>query len=651
MSGARPPASPAVPSASTPSASTSGNNISTNQTTGSTGKPVSSTPTGSATGTAVGKPQGTLTITSPVGTVYPYLDDVRDYLQDKNANVADYLKKSVYKSQGQEVVISWKSTVQFVDRFTVEYGTKADFSDAIKVTTAGEVFQISVQNLYKATTYYLRVTASTKKGDVVTTTTFQTADLGPRVMIVDGIYNVRDLGGYMTESGQRTKQGLIYRGGSADGIHNQYPTALTMLGMKTVLNDMKIVYELDLRQMGEDGRDGTVSALPGATTALYSLLGINDHAPIREVFGALANQANYPIYLHCKGGADRTGMISYLLNSLLGVSEADLVHDYELTSFSSYGERNSKTGDYAKSFGGWVNAIQQYSGKTHAEKTEKFLLDVGVTQAELDNIKAIMLGRTPARILRLRQTFFRAACTEALTASICGNTEEISQVLINGKSVKFTLIPGGFRVATKEFFTSSAPEKSAVAVTFKDNQILTANFTMDTTPAVEGSTLLSSHNLSTSTKKVTDYVKSSTAVGYGKYVRLRLQAQNKEHGDVRVYIGSYGVQLRGNLIRMWSLSTKGRQTEYDRNQYSSSVMGQKDLEKGDRILYVMVKPRDKTTVEIHYFLVDRNTGAEVASGFQAVPRITDEYASDQAALRVEIDWRDGGGSDGLTIIQ
>ena len=40
-------------------------------------------------------------------------------------------KKSVYKSQGKEIVISWKSTVQYVDRFTVEYGTKADFSDAI----------------------------------------------------------------------------------------------------------------------------------------------------------------------------------------------------------------------------------------------------------------------------------------------------------------------------------------------------------------------------------------------------------------------------------------------------------------------------------------------------------------------------------------
>ena len=55
---------------------------------------------------------------------------------------------------------------------------------------------------------------------------------------------------------------------------------------------------------------------------------------VKKIFELLADTDNYPIYLHCEGGADRTGVICYLLNALLGVSDEDLLTDFELTSFS-----------------------------------------------------------------------------------------------------------------------------------------------------------------------------------------------------------------------------------------------------------------------------------------------------------------------------
>ena len=41
-----------------------------------------------------------------------------------------------------------------------------------------------------------------------------------------------------------------------------------------------------------------------------------------------------PVYFHCIYGADRTGTLAFLLESLLGVGENELAKDYELTSFS-----------------------------------------------------------------------------------------------------------------------------------------------------------------------------------------------------------------------------------------------------------------------------------------------------------------------------
>lgn len=49
-------------------------------------------------------------------------------------------------------------------------------------------------------------------------------------------------------------------------------------------------------------------------------------APYLRVF---ANPDNYPIIFHCRGGADRTGSLAFILNALQGVSEADLIKDYE----------------------------------------------------------------------------------------------------------------------------------------------------------------------------------------------------------------------------------------------------------------------------------------------------------------------------------
>ena len=110
-----------------------------------------------------------------------------------------------------------------------------------------------------------------------------------------------------------------------------------------------------------------------------------------------ADEENYPIYFHCYGGADRTGMIALYLRALLGESDEDIFIDYELTSLSSYtkGESEGVTGfgfrsresDYFKEF---LRLYSVYGGKNLAERTESFLLSCGGEKETIERIRRIL---------------------------------------------------------------------------------------------------------------------------------------------------------------------------------------------------------------------------------------------------------------------
>ena len=84
--------------------------------------------------------------------------------------------------------------------------------------------------------------------------------------------------------------------------------------------------------------------------------------------------------------------MSFLVNALLGVSETELIQDYEVTSFSVYGQRNTQRGEYSKYFQEFLQRLNSYTGDTLQEKTENYMLSIGVTAEEIASIKAIMFG-------------------------------------------------------------------------------------------------------------------------------------------------------------------------------------------------------------------------------------------------------------------
>jgi protein tyrosine/serine phosphatase len=146
-----------------------------------------------------------------------------------------------------------------------------------------------------------------------------------------------------------------------------------------MLLDLGIRFDMDLRSEADNKGNalGANVIHKNYPIAQYSgVLTEKGSVPVRALFAELADPKNYPLYLHCTYGADRTGTICYLLEALLGVSDVDLRREYELTTFTH--------GMVAtEEFVAFVTRIEAMEGSTTQEKVENYLLSIGVTPEEI----------------------------------------------------------------------------------------------------------------------------------------------------------------------------------------------------------------------------------------------------------------------------
>lgn len=344
--------------------------------------------------------QNALVILADEGEVYPYIDGVKEYLEaGEGANVADYHYSVT--SQYAPVQVKWRYYAEGAKKFVVEYATKADYSDAYSVEVGAAKRSADIYNLYKGTTYYVRVKAVDKNNVILhyAESVLQTTDLGPRFMYIDDVHNVRDLGGYVTETGKTLVQGIAYRGGTltVPPETEHYFNSITEEGKQYMSEVMGIKTEIDFRTARESGisvEDGSV--IPGATLTYITLNGYEDTFyytdEYKQFFTMLANPNSYPMYMHCTGGADRTGTVVFLLHALLGVSELECVQGYELTSFSTYGLRNMQDGTYKDHCQAFLTKLKSFAGETLQDKAETWVLSLGITQEQIDTIRGIFYG-------------------------------------------------------------------------------------------------------------------------------------------------------------------------------------------------------------------------------------------------------------------
>jgi hypothetical protein len=119
---------------------------------------------------------------------------------------------------------------------------------------------------------------------------------------------------------------------------------------------------------------------------------------IRRIMNFLSEESVYPVYMHCHGGADRTGMIAFFLRALLG-EEDEIIHiDYELTSLSTYAfgieEGAEETGfrsRYYPYYRNFIVKLQEYApNKPLSVCVYNFLLSCGVEEECIDKIRNIL---------------------------------------------------------------------------------------------------------------------------------------------------------------------------------------------------------------------------------------------------------------------
>lgn len=163
-----------------------------------------------------------------------------------------------------------------------------------------------------------------------------------RRYILENIENCRDLGGYPSKYGC-TKFGRFIRCGTVDRPTENDIKKLKELNVTTVI-DLRGDYEFqsrpnDIERLTENARHISLYELNVAEaknikitiTEVYEYI-INGYK--ENIYSALKAVADAPdgaVLYHCFLGKDRTGILTMLLLTVAGVSEDDIVADYQLT--------------------------------------------------------------------------------------------------------------------------------------------------------------------------------------------------------------------------------------------------------------------------------------------------------------------------------
>ena len=235
---------------------------------------------------------------------------------------------------------------------------------------------LDVYNLKIGTDYYWNVAAIYSNGICLSDTDkFSTEGTAPRNLYISGVTNARDLGGW-TIGGKTTNQGVIFRASQIDHI--------TINGKNTLLNELGIKTEIDIR-----ASDEALNTLPkDLNYYAFHTKGVSFESNTEtkiKFFEVLGNEENYPIIFHCQIGTDRTGMMAFLLNGLLGASEEQLYTDYLYSNFGSIGD-----GRDASVITVYFKALEKYDGDTISEKIFNYLLSIGVKAEHIDTFVRMM---------------------------------------------------------------------------------------------------------------------------------------------------------------------------------------------------------------------------------------------------------------------
>lgn len=273
-------------------------------------------------------------------------------------------------------------------------------------------------------------------------------NVAPRMLKLDNVWNARDCGGYSADGGN-VKYGMLFRGSR---LNNATTTDLELLA------EVGIKLDLDIRDSGNAGNGHIPNAdylnVP-LTNAYAQMIQSEATAAANAVKTAMESiVANKPVYVHCASGADRTGCICAMLEAVLGMSDADIDRDFELTCFS---DTENLTGHHRNggSWTGFWSALPTNQGSVKMNVV-KFLRDNGVTTALLNSFRQAMIDGTPTDIDTETKSI-----TNNLTG--CTTSNSATSVAVN-ESYSATITPNSGYTLTTLTVTMGGVDITSTAV-------------------------------------------------------------------------------------------------------------------------------------------------------------------------------------------
>ncbi len=215
--------------------------------------------------------------------------------------------------------------------------------------------------------------------------------------------NVRDLGGWNCDGG-KVKYGLVFRGSKFAGSRgitiseNDKAVLKKLVGIRTDI-DFQLSSEGGARESSALGEDIEYISLPSNTdyTGMVNLGGdasVIKSALLKVIYNA---KKGIPTYFHCFYGADRTGTLACVIESILGLSQSDIDKDYELTTFSGNADRpRTYTRGGVSVYRELIEYLYSFGKSNLRDNVVKWALRLGISVADLNTFRRAMIDGNPA---------------------------------------------------------------------------------------------------------------------------------------------------------------------------------------------------------------------------------------------------------------
>jgi protein-tyrosine phosphatase len=175
-----------------------------------------------------------------------------------------------------------------------------------------------------------------------------------------GTCNFRDIGGYEAQDGRTMKWGALFRSDELSRLSSEDLIKLQQLNLRTIC-DLRApkerkskpdrvpdktnicIVNVPIYHRGQNANrlQKWLWLLTGKLRDFDSELFMKDfyhsiafdHATeIGEIMTLISDKRNLPALIHCKGGKDRTGFVSAIIQLLLGVPRKTVLEDYLLSN-------------------------------------------------------------------------------------------------------------------------------------------------------------------------------------------------------------------------------------------------------------------------------------------------------------------------------